>query len=44
MSSQLAALEPLAPDEDGTIVDAALDMPEQVRDGLRRLGLTDPVE
>jgi carbohydrate kinase (thermoresistant glucokinase family) len=39
LDSQLAALEPLAPDEDGVVVDAALPVEAQVAAGLRGLGL-----
>ena len=39
LDSQFAALEPLAPDEDGIVVDIALDPAAQVREGLSRLGL-----
>lgn len=39
LDSQFAALETLGPDEDGVVVDVALDPAGQVRDGLRRLGL-----
>jgi carbohydrate kinase (thermoresistant glucokinase family) len=39
LDSQYAALEPLAPDEDGVVVDVALDPDAQVREGLARLGL-----
>lgn len=39
LDSQFAALETLEPDEDGVVVDVALDPAEQVREGLRRLGL-----
>lgn len=39
LDSQLAALETLEPDEDGIVVDVALEPAQQVHDGLRRLGL-----
>jgi gluconokinase len=39
LDSQYAALEQLAPDEDGVVVDVALPPDEQVRLGLERLGL-----
>ncbi len=39
LDSQYAALEPLGPDEDGVVVDVALDTESQVREGLRELGL-----
>ena len=39
LDSQLVALEPLRPDEDGIVVDVALDPAEQVAESLRRLGL-----
>ncbi|RDW11997.1 gluconate kinase [Paracoccus thiocyanatus] len=39
LDSQLAALEPLAADEDGAVVDMALSVGEQVRQALRRLAL-----
>ena len=39
LDAQYAAMEPLAPDEDGFIVDVALDTEAQVRDSLRGLGL-----
>jgi len=39
LASQYAALEPLGPDEDGFVVDVALDTESQVRDSLRGLGL-----
>ena len=39
LDSQFAALEPLGPDEDGVVVDVALDTESQVREGLRGLGL-----
>ncbi len=39
LESQFAALEPLEPDEDGVIVDVALDPQAQIREGLRGLGL-----
>jgi carbohydrate kinase (thermoresistant glucokinase family) len=39
LDSQYAALEPLEPDEDGVVVDVALDTEMQVREGMRRLGL-----
>ena len=39
LDSQYAALEPLGPDEDGVVVDVALDPEAQVREGLARLGL-----
>jgi gluconokinase len=39
LDSQLAALEPLGPDEDGVVVDAALPVAEQVAAALRGLGL-----
>jgi gluconokinase len=39
LDSQLAALEPLGPDEDGIVVDVALDPAEQVAESLRRLDL-----
>ena len=39
LRSQLAALEPLAPDEDGIVVDIAPDPEAQIRDSLHRLGL-----
>ena len=39
LASQLATLEPLGPDEDGIVVDIALDPTAQVRESLARLGL-----
>ncbi|MFO1142550.1 MAG: gluconokinase [Amaricoccus sp.] len=39
LDSQYATLEPLQPDEDGVVVDVALDPDEQVRLGMSRLGL-----
>jgi gluconokinase len=39
LDSQLATLEPLGADEDGIVVDVALDSETQVRESLRRLGL-----
>ena len=39
LDSQFAALEPLGSDEDGVVVDVALDTDAQVREGLRGLGL-----
>jgi gluconokinase len=39
LDSQLATLEPLAPDEDGCVVDVALDPDAQVRAALDGLGL-----
>ncbi len=39
LRSQFATLEPLGPDEDGIVVDVALDPDTQVRHGLRDLGL-----
>jgi carbohydrate kinase (thermoresistant glucokinase family) len=39
LDSQFAALEPLEPDEDGVIVDVALDPGAQVRAALRGLSL-----
>jgi len=39
LRSQFAALEPLGPDEDGGVVDLALDPEAQVRLGLKELGL-----
>jgi carbohydrate kinase (thermoresistant glucokinase family) len=39
LDSQFAALEPLAPDEDGVVVDVALDPDAQVRAALAGLGL-----
>ena len=39
LDSQFATLEPLGPDEDGIVVDVALDPESQVREGLRALGL-----
>ena len=39
LDSQFATLEPLQPDEDGLIVDVALDPQAQVQAGLRGLGL-----
>ena len=39
LASQYAALEPLAPDEDGLVVDVALMPGEQVAQALRGLGL-----
>ena len=39
LRSQFAALEPLGPDEDGVVVDVALDPETQVRLGLKELGL-----
>ena len=39
LDSQYATLEPLEPDEDGVVVDVALDTETQVREGLRGLGL-----
>ncbi|WP_077963465.1 gluconokinase [Ensifer adhaerens] len=38
LDTQLAALEPLGPDEDGVVVDVALATGEQVDLALRRLG------
>lgn len=40
LASQLADLQPLAPDEDGVTVDIALGPSDQVRASLVRLGLT----
>lgn len=40
LDSQYAALEPLAGDEDGCVVDIALDPEAQIKDALRSLGLT----
>lgn len=40
LDSQFAALETLEPDEDGVVVDVALGPAEQIREGLRRLGLS----
>jgi gluconokinase len=39
LDSQLAALEPLAPDEDGVTVDVALDLEAQLREARLGLGL-----
>jgi gluconokinase len=39
LASQLAALEPLGPGEDGIVVDIALDPTAQVRESLAHLGL-----
>ena len=39
LASQFATLEPLGPDEDGIVVDVALDPTAQVRESLARLGL-----
>jgi carbohydrate kinase (thermoresistant glucokinase family) len=39
LASQYATLEPLAPDEDGIVVDVALDPDSQVREALAGLGL-----
>jgi gluconokinase len=39
LASQFAALEPLGPDEDGVVVDAALDTDAQVRAALAGLAL-----
>ena len=39
LNSQFAALEPLGPDEDGFVVDVALDPDAQVAASLRGLGL-----
>ncbi|MBP7003353.1 gluconokinase [Amaricoccus sp.] len=39
LDSQLATLEPLGPDEDGVVVDIALDVPAQVRAAREALGL-----
>ncbi len=39
LRSQFAALEPLGPDEDGIVVDVALDPETQVRQALPGLGL-----
>ena len=39
LDSQLATLEPLGADEDGVVVDVALDTESQIRAGLRGLGL-----
>jgi gluconokinase len=39
LDSQLAALEPLGPDEDGVVVDAALPVAQQVAAALGGLGL-----
>lgn len=39
LDSQFAALEPLAPDEDGVVVDVALDTDAQVAAALAGLGL-----
>ena len=36
LASQFATLEPLGPDEDGVVVDVALDPAAQVREGLAR--------
>ncbi len=38
LASQLATLEPLQPDEDGIVVDVALDAATQIREALGRLG------
>ena len=38
LASQFATLEPLAPDEDGFVVDVALDPEAQVAEALRGLG------
>ena len=40
LASQYATLEPLAPEEDGIVVDVALDPDSQVRAALAGLGLT----
>lgn len=40
LDSQFATLEPLGADEDGVIVDVALDPQAQIREGLRALGLS----
>ena len=40
LDSQYATLEPLQPDEDGVVVDVALPVEAQVREGMRRLGLS----
>ena len=39
LDSQFAALEPLGPDEDGCVVDVALDTDAQVAAALAGLGL-----
>lgn len=39
LASQLAALEPLGPDEDGIVVDVSLASDAQIAGSLRRLGL-----
>ena len=39
LDSQFATLEPLGPDEDGIVVDVALDPDAQIREALRGLGL-----
>jgi gluconokinase len=39
LDSQLATLEPLGPDENGAVVDAALPVDAQVRAAVRSLGL-----
>lgn len=41
LESQLGTLEPLAPDEDGVVVDMAWSPAEQVAWAVRRLGLAD---
>lgn len=40
LASQLSTLEPLAPDEDGIVVDMALSPEDQVADAVARLGLS----
>jgi gluconokinase len=40
LASQFAALEPLGPDEDGVVVDVALDTETQVQRAVHGLGLT----
>jgi len=39
LASQFATLEPLAPDEDGVVIDVALPVEEQVAQALTKLGL-----
>ena len=39
LASQYATLEPLAPGEDGIVVDVALDPDGQVREAIAELGL-----
>ncbi len=39
LDSQLATLEPLGPDEDGVVIDVALDIDAQLRESVSRLAL-----